>query len=469
MGSGWAQATKYQEVPVAKQYEDIRAVNRAQQEARAVLQGKVAFATGQKKLTDYYTQFLFRAMTQEKFRPQLAEMRRNVVKDLQMATSDEAHRAVRDLAYKYCRILVSEDAFHPAVRYNAMLLIGSLNEQEAVFRGTTQTPPVPYKRALEDVLLRALDDPKTIEPVRIAALIGLNRHAQICGAAKSPEGAAERETLISKVLPIATAQEKPPERSPEGHEWMRRLAVEALGQLRTPGKDGQIVAALSQILTDKANPLGLRCAAAESLGRLNYEGTQVDAAKLAEGMGVLASDCCRYEIETTRELLRGPRGSWTRSGGDRVPSPRGDASSVLQGDILQGPGGRQEIRDEEQEIVDPATIPSRRRLLHRLLAIKRGLDGEARQAIPGIAKLAGAGEIVASVASRIDEMIKILNDPKPALADMLRNLYRESRQLANLVAVDDAGSEEEEETPQENRRTEAAAGAEVANASPNPP
>jgi hypothetical protein len=66
-------------------------------------------------------------------------------------------------------------------------------------------------------------------------------------------------------------------------------------------------------------------------------------------------------------------------------------------------------------------------------------------------------------------MIKILNDPKPALADMLRNLYRESRQLANLVAVDDAGSEEEEETPQENRRTEAAAGAEVANASPNPP
>src|SRR5690606_9173279 len=68
-----------------------------------------------------------------------------------------------------------EGNFHPGVRFNAMLVVGDLDQAPAQL--VYQRPPVPYRPSL-DLMEAAFLDPKQIEPVRVAALIGIHRHAQ---------------------------------------------------------------------------------------------------------------------------------------------------------------------------------------------------------------------------------------------------------------------------------------------------
>ena len=57
--------------------------------------------------------------------------------------------------------------YHPAVQVNAMLMIGELNSVEQ--------PPTPLPEAL-DAMIAAVQDTKLSDAVRVAALVGIERH-----------------------------------------------------------------------------------------------------------------------------------------------------------------------------------------------------------------------------------------------------------------------------------------------------
>ena len=69
---------------------------------------------------------------------------------------------------------MAKQNYHPAARYNAMLIVGELNDKEAVKGGSSPTAPEPSAQALI-AMLKELDSPTQIDPVRVACLINYGR------------------------------------------------------------------------------------------------------------------------------------------------------------------------------------------------------------------------------------------------------------------------------------------------------
>src|SRR6185295_8018107 len=127
--------------------------------------------------------------------------------------------------------IVQDTELHPAVRYNAILIIGLLNEAEPN-RGTgVKQMPVPYVPALS-TLVEELKKPGNNEAVRVGALLGVTRHlewdnSKQAVAAKIPP--AMRTEAIAELTSIVSTKIPPAGRSAEGQTWLRRRALEALG------------------------------------------------------------------------------------------------------------------------------------------------------------------------------------------------------------------------------------------------
>lgn len=191
---------------------------------------------------------------------------------------------------------MSNENFHPAVRHNAMLMIGELNQVEPVgFNGV----PTPLPDAVP-VMITALTDEKQIDAVKVAALVGLVRHARL--------GIADQQLVAQRLIPalVKLASEKTPPgtRSRDGHDWLRSMAIDVLGLLRSVGNNNAVANALGAIVTDKKDvpeqsyrEMIVRSAAARALGHLNYTNVSgLNPASLAEGLAGLAVEACGRQM-----------------------------------------------------------------------------------------------------------------------------------------------------------------------------
>jgi hypothetical protein len=119
----------------------------------------------------------------------LGKVRRELMRDyFNRIKNDPAGLAIRghlnDLTLKYLKKFVTLN-LHPAVRYNAMLIIGDLDYKTYETTGGLR-PADPMPEALE-VLEGELVSPVQIDAVRVAAMIGLARHAELNRNRSSPE------------------------------------------------------------------------------------------------------------------------------------------------------------------------------------------------------------------------------------------------------------------------------------------
>jgi hypothetical protein len=208
--------------------------------------------------------------------------------------SSQVHDYLLALSMNFLKIL-AEKNFHPAARYNAMLAIGELNDSEPA---GVNSPVVPHAGALA-VLVESLKKGPS-DALRVAALRGLLRH---CGL-----GIADAKFRDTEVIPalLEVAKSRPPkERSPEGHAWMRTLAIESLAALHSPGVasvaavgPNGVLDAMVKIVGDPASPPAVRCAAARALGGINPApkfGTT--PAQLVVLLRQLTADFCAAELD----------------------------------------------------------------------------------------------------------------------------------------------------------------------------
>ena len=175
--------------------------------------------------------------------------------------------------------------FHPAVRVNAMLMIGELNAVEPL--GGKPPEPLPEARTL---LMKNAEDPKQIEAVKVAAVVGILRHLTL-GAIDETEQQKQLDPLMLKLLksPLPEGQ------SAEGHAWLQTLAGQVLSRSGSVGAGGEVAVALAALVGDKKAPLDFRCLAARELGRLKYaNGPYVGDCAVA--LGRLARDSAAAEI-----------------------------------------------------------------------------------------------------------------------------------------------------------------------------
>ncbi|MGA2034511.1 MAG: hypothetical protein ABSG68_19870 [Thermoguttaceae bacterium] len=239
---------------------------------------------------DFFTQYVLPDWTLAKNRATLAEdrgqrknLRTQYLNIAGAAPNQQAHTALNKLVLDYMDKLVRSPRIDPVVRVNAALMIGDLNETEPA------TPVQPLPEAL-DVLLAMVDNPKLPDAVKVAALVGISRHAA------APDGlAAEPKNKVIVSLTALAIAPLPADRRPDGPCWIRGQAAEILGLLRSAGNGGSVPAALLVMLKNPALSVSARCAAARALGQLNYGGVAFSPGPCVQELGKLAVDCLAAE------------------------------------------------------------------------------------------------------------------------------------------------------------------------------
>ena len=446
-----APAGDYTVIPLAeKMFSGGRETSAAQTLGRnvaKVLSGEMAL--GDEPLFDvYYTRHLFAMHTQTdpKSLAKLPKERSNFLRNhIQKTRRPEIHDHLVQLTFRSMKDIASNN-YHPAVRYHAMMIIGDLNSKEMTTPGPSGTPPVPLAEA-RDFMLAELGNAKQVDAVRVAALLGILRHAEI-SAYGAPLAPAAKQNIVKVILPLATDKNVPADRSPEGHAWMRSRAVEVLAYLGRPQYDAPLVQTLTTIMADSNEPTSLRFAALTSLGRMNLSGaTNFSGDQLARQMAMLA-------VQATRELLApiddqltaekekarlsggGPGGYGGYSGG----GPGGYSGGA--GYPGGGPGGMGgTVVKTPQQLKEEARLTIVQRVLKdHMLKTRIGLDGaDGKSGAVTAAKVASQKDYIKKVSDAVTALAKVsdMKDARtegpPRLADLSKEMRAKMGDLDRIA------------------------------------
>jgi hypothetical protein len=159
-----------------------------------------------------------------------------------------------------------------------MIAIGEINAVEPAAPGDSGRP-LP---ATIPELLKGLSDPNQIDAVRVAAMVGLLRHAK----AKIPPEDPNHAAVSAACLALLQTTAPPAGRTPEGHGWMRAQAAEILGELGGTTGVANVATALGAMAGETALSVSSRRLAVRALGKLNLSGANV--ANGAELVGSVA-------------------------------------------------------------------------------------------------------------------------------------------------------------------------------------
>ena len=238
---------------------------------------------------DYYTTYALARWTQVSSLGNLSKFRKELFNNLRQTKGAQVYNHLNDLVLKFMEERAKSDKYHPAVRYNAMLTIGDLNSAPGM-----QPPPL---EAALPVLLSTVNDNKQIEPVKIAALIGINRHVSPPAGVSDPQ---VQNQVLAAMLKIVAGSDSA-ETSDPGRQWMRKQATEILGSLGSLGNNNQVVQVLNGIVADGKALLSVRTAAAKALGQLKYGSpTAIKSVDLGKTLCQLMLDACTEELNAVR-------------------------------------------------------------------------------------------------------------------------------------------------------------------------
>lgn len=364
-----AEAQQYKSDPV----DDVAGRNSAIAQQCVKYPAVYAEAANKAKFTDYFTKFYFPDMTgaEDKDLGHLGEARYRLFKYYLWATSnEELQRDLTNMAYDYMKNVVQDASYHPAVRYNAILVIGMLDEQYSDGR----RPPKPLQKAtrpLTAVVDMATTGNRFSPPVILGALIGLERHAQF-HASLPPDAVT---AMTAALVKLVTHDEPIQEMDRDAYAWMRIRAASALSKLGTVGEKNVVHNALITLMT-KNKSLDDRCEVAGLLEKINYKDAKLDDAGTAQPLFALARDVAAAEDKHAQDFQ--DQGS---SGGGGQPFPG------------IGPGGASGDQD---------TYP-RREILARLSGLRAGL-ASVKQALP------------TDTQKTVDELLKAIDSGKAAAA-----------------------------------------------------
>ena len=171
------------------------------------------FGDGEKEIfDDYYQNYALPRWSLVKDIADLPKERKELRNQLAKRSvgGSAVHDRLNELVLESMKTLATGD-FHPAVRVNAMLMIGELNRVEAV--GSEKAVPLP--EALK-VLVAVAENTKLLDWLRVEAMVGILRHAS---AGVQDDDAYK--SLTTAMLRLATA-ELPTGPTAAGCAWIRR-------------------------------------------------------------------------------------------------------------------------------------------------------------------------------------------------------------------------------------------------------
>ncbi len=270
------------------------------------LEGRAQYPDVQDIFPGWFERFEIAQMTQtdDETVSRLGELRNEFFKDY-FATRVTANgrRAVIETTLPTLIKIVSNDGqrYHPAVRMNAMLMIGRFDTTAADRQN--KRPPVPTAKSLT-FMLSVFNNGAFPPELRIGAMTGICRHVNADSfAATSRLPDAEKGIIYTEALAIAgggTALDEWPE---DGRYWMTRLAVQALGDWGEAGNDGAVIDALSGIIADNNRRMMLQLDAVEALGKINFIPVAAEANAIPALLAKFVADSADAEAQLLRKKL----------------------------------------------------------------------------------------------------------------------------------------------------------------------
>ena len=343
-------AQKYKTIPSMKKREALRLTGAV----RTAIKNPSGFGADAESIDKYFKRYYFPIMTST--RPadlgELGKRRENLFKQyIRAAANPDSQASLTNLSLKICRVLAI-DNYHPAVRYNATLIIGNLDKRYS--RGKDDVPQVLPEgtKLLLDLLEKDSLEFKGKQlsvhsVVKSGALVGLERHARHGVEA----GLSDR--LTQAMLTLIDQQERPEDLSKEVHDWMKCQAVAVLVQQFKSQPNAQLQNTLNAIAQGDSFELDDRCYVASLMENAEYENAQgLDGAATLGALAKLTQDVLKVEAKLAKEF----EDAMLAGGGRSLGGGEGR---------LFGGGGRTQAPDSSEKVV-------RSRLLSRLVAIYDG-------------------------------------------------------------------------------------------------
>lgn len=288
---------------------------------RELLLGNSFTATQQEDLEKWYLGYEFPTLTL--YTPEalgeLYEGRKRLLRDeLSPSTNTAAHDHLVGLAFNFFKKVAVED-YHPAVRYNAMLIVSELNERELKRSGSTSAPPRALPAALS-FMIQQYKNPDQVDAVRLASLLGIARHVQLDAQVEGAPQAewipqAEWQEIRGLALDLVRTREAPAGRSDDGHDWMRRRGVEVLSWLAATKLDQEIVDEIVARVSDSDEHRSVRCESALALNtvkflpesgkpRLGSTPMKLNAREAAAGLVQFVVDGATTDVERVAKYIK---------------------------------------------------------------------------------------------------------------------------------------------------------------------
>ncbi len=294
-----AYAQKYETIPVKL---DPKEMNRLKADLTAALRNPAGFGASQQGVDDYLKKGLFPKMTgySPESLGELAGHREDLFKYIATAANPSSQQYLIELTFNVSRVLARGD-YHPAVRYNAVLMLGELDQQLA----TAANPPVPHPKATQELLELVEKDSfknqkgATIpvpESVKLGAVLGLERHTRYGVAPQL----AER---LTKALIGVMASKTPEDVDADVHDWTRSSAALALANQYAKAPTKEVQAALTALIADQEVELDDRCATAGAMKKITYAaGADIDGKATTDALGQLTMDVITNAAKLAEEF-----------------------------------------------------------------------------------------------------------------------------------------------------------------------
>ena len=208
--------------------------------------------------------------------------------------------------------------YHPAVRYNAMLMIGQLDAAYAT-RNSGSQPLPEANELLVGYVSNGVDTPQAPAPLIVGALIGLERHAK----ALSGLPPANRTATAAALLKVLQKDSFPQDMTPSVAQWLKVIAARGLANIGSLGDSNQVHTAMMKVIGDEKARINTRVRVAELLEKYKtaYESASgLDEQATVQTLMQLATDIAADEKERAQkyedqEIGGGMGGGYGRNSG----------------------------------------------------------------------------------------------------------------------------------------------------------
>jgi hypothetical protein len=332
------------------------------------------YAAEKPRIDEYFDKFYFPDMTgtapEELGR--LGDSRYKLFKDyLWESTSPEFQQTLTNKAFTaMINILKAQDPpYHPAVRFNAVLVIGMLDRQYGV-EGSRPSEPLPQAtKALVAIVDTATVNDRFSPAVILGAVIGLERHAQLRQSVAADDVARMTTSLLKLINHDTPIQDM----DPVAYAWLQLRSASALSRLGTVGTNNAFHNALLKLVGDLKS-MDDRCEAAGLLARIDYKQVKLEDPAASEPLLKLASDLATEEAKRAKDFQQEEIGQGGVGGGAIGRGAYTPSRSPYGGEYGGGYGGTGDVLQEQERF-------PRRLVLARLTDLKAGLDA-VKPAVP---------------------------------------------------------------------------------------